>query len=118
MCIFGNAAIAAMYALNSEKAKKVAILDWDIHHGDGTQVRGKWILIVQAAVHKKSGIWFCSMHQSRFWEGRQKIQMPNGVLDNVLNVAIEPGEGLATYLKCFSEKVIPFFEQCKPGLLH
>ncbi|MBV6624582.1 MAG: hypothetical protein KI793_16875 [Rivularia sp. (in: Bacteria)] len=53
-CIFCNVAIAAIYALNCKNINRVGILDWDVHHGNGTQ----------AAIENNSNIAFCSIHQS------------------------------------------------------
>ncbi|MEH2041311.1 MAG: hypothetical protein V7K87_34205 [Nostoc sp.] len=51
--MFSNAAIATLYALEIGQIKQVGILDWDVHHGNGTQ----------AAVENVPKITFCSIHQ-------------------------------------------------------
>lgn len=52
-CIFSNAAIAARYALTQPEVERVAILDWDVHHGNGTQ----------AIVETQPNIAYCSLHE-------------------------------------------------------
>jgi len=58
-CIFGNVAIAAHYARRTHRADRVLIVDWDVHHGNGTQ----------ALVEHDPGIHFVSMHQWPWYPG-------------------------------------------------
>jgi acetoin utilization deacetylase AcuC-like enzyme len=58
-CIFGNVAIAAHYARRAHRADRVLIVDWDVHHGNGTQ----------ALVEHDPGIHFVSMHQWPWYPG-------------------------------------------------
>ncbi len=104
-CIFCNAAIAALYA-TSIGIKRIGILDWDVHHGNGTQ----------AAVETHPDIAFCSIHQS---PGYPHTGMPQEQdrLHNVLNLPIAPGSTLQEYRSLFEEKVLPFFQNFGPELL-
>jgi acetoin utilization deacetylase AcuC-like enzyme len=61
-CIFSNAAIAATYAL-ANGAQRVAILDWDVHHGNGTQT----------VVAQNPQLAYCSLHQSPYYPGTGRL---------------------------------------------
>ena len=75
-CLFGNVAIAAQYARRTHGAERVLIVDWDVHHGNGTQ----------ALVEHEPGIHFVSMHQWPWYPGtgaaigarhRQRLERPD-----------------------------------------
>ncbi len=104
-CIFSNAAIAAIYALENG-AKKVAILDWDVHHGNGTQ----------AVVETNPHIGYCSLHESPHYPGTGK-ETDRGMYENVLNLPMQAGSSIADYQPLFETKVIPFLHQFNPDLL-
>ncbi len=105
-CIFCNVAIAAIYALNNQNIKRVGILDWDVHHGNGTQ----------AAVENNSNIAFCSIHQSPGYPHTGKSE-ETGKFNNILNLPIAPGSNIQTYQQLFETKVLPFFDNFRPDLL-
>jgi acetoin utilization deacetylase AcuC-like enzyme len=105
-CLFSNAAIAAHYALQQPNIRKVAILDWDVHHGNGTQN------IVEASPH----IAYCSLHQSPCYPGTGR-HSERGYYNNVLNLPIAPGSGREVYQSLFIEQVIPFLMDFNPDLL-
>ncbi len=104
-CIFSNAAIAAIYALENG-AKRVAILDWDVHHGNGTQ----------AVVETNPNIIYCSLHESPHYPGTGK-ETERGMYDNVLNLPMQAGSSIADYKPLFETKVIPFLCEFNPDLL-
>ena len=74
-CIFGNAAIAAMSACDRLNLKRVAILDWDVHHGNGTQ----------EAVWDRPDIAYVSTHQAPFYPMTGRTD-ETGAHNNILNV--------------------------------
>jgi acetoin utilization deacetylase AcuC-like enzyme len=78
-CLFGNVAIAAHYALATGKAERVLIVDWDVHHGNGTQ----------ALVEHESRIHFVSMHQWPWYPGTGAAD-DRGPLETVWNVPMPP----------------------------
>jgi acetoin utilization deacetylase AcuC-like enzyme len=104
-CIFGNAAIAAIYA-QSQGFDRIGILDWDVHHGNGTQ----------AAVEDRPNMAFCSIHQSPGYPHTGKPE-ERGKFNNVLNLPIDPGSTIADYRKLFDDHVLPFFRDFRPDLL-
>ena len=105
-CLFSNAAIAAHYALAQPDVKRVAILDWDVHHGNGTQ----------AIVETNPDIIYCSLHQSPCYPGTGDSS-EHGLHNNVLNLPMPPDSTIADYQPAFEQKVIPFLSQFQPDLL-
>jgi len=105
-CLFSNAAIAALYALKQPGINRVAILDWDVHHGNGTQ----------AIVETNPQIVYCSLHQYPCYPGTGK-GTERGFHNNVLNLPFPPGSDIGTYQPMFEKKVIPFLSNFQPDLL-
>lgn len=105
-CLFSNAAIAAHYALEQPEIERVAILDWDVHHGNGTQ----------AIVENHSQIAYCSLHQSPCYPGTGDAE-ERGEYNNVLNIPMLPGSAIAEYRLAFELHVVPFLRDFQPDLL-
>ncbi|NJN37691.1 MAG: histone deacetylase [Acaryochloridaceae cyanobacterium CSU_3_4] len=105
-CLFSNAAIAAHYALTQPNIDRVAILDWDVHHGNGTQ----------AIVESSSQIAYCSLHQSPCYPGTGSAS-ETGLHRNVLNLPMTAGSTFAEYEAQFQNQILPFFRDFKPDLL-
>ncbi|MGB8702040.1 MAG: histone deacetylase [Thermosynechococcaceae cyanobacterium] len=103
-CVFANAAIAALYALEQPGIERVAILDWDVHHGNGTQ----------AIVANHPQIAYCSLHQYPCYPGTGSAQERNQTL---LNIPMPPGSAIADYEAQFQQQVIPFLQTFAPQLL-
>ncbi len=105
-CIFGNAAIAAMSACDRLNLDRVAILDWDVHHGNGTQ----------EAVWDRPDIAYVSTHQAPFYPmtGRQD---ETGAHNNILNIPMRSGSAIAEYLPVFENQIMPFLRKFNPDLL-
>lgn len=78
-CIFGNVAIAAHYARRQHRADRVLIVDWDVHHGNGTQ----------ALIEHDPGIHFVSMHQWPWYPGTGAASERG--IGNLWNVPMSPG---------------------------
>lgn len=105
-CIFSNAAIAAHYALAQAGVERVAILDWDVHHGNGTQ----------AIVENQAQIAYCSLHEFPHYPGTGHAS-ERGMHENVLNLPMQAGSTLADYQPLFEQQVIPFLQKFQPDLL-
>jgi acetoin utilization deacetylase AcuC-like enzyme len=105
-CIFSNAAIAANYALEHEQVNRVAILDWDVHHGNGTQ----------EAVWDNPQIAYASMHQFPFYPGTGWAE-EKGAHNNILNIPIAAQSTIEDYLVVFAQEVMPFLSKFNPDLL-
>jgi acetoin utilization deacetylase AcuC-like enzyme len=104
-CIFSNAAIAATYAL-ANGAQRVAILDWDVHHGNGTQ----------AVAAYNPQLAYCSLHEFPHYPGTGKA-IERGVYKNLLNIPMQAGSTIEDYQPLFETKVIPFLTEFQPDLL-
>jgi acetoin utilization deacetylase AcuC-like enzyme len=105
-CLLNNVAIAAHYALTRPGVERVAIVDWDVHHGNGTE----------ALVENNPQIFYCSLHQFPCYPGTGAAG-DRGQHDNVLNVPLKPGGDGKVYREAFEHKVLPFLRQAKPDLL-
>ena len=105
-CLFSNAAIAALYALQQPSIDRVAILDWDVHHGNGTQ----------AIVETNPNIAYCSLHESPQYPGTGAAE-ERGSYSNVLNIPLRSGSAIAQYQSAFEQQVMPFLTHFQPDLL-
>ncbi|MBD2413010.1 hypothetical protein FACHB389_02335 [Nostoc calcicola FACHB-389] len=105
-CLFSNAAIAAFFALEQPGINRVAILDWDVHHGNGTQ----------AIVETHPQIAYCSLHQYPCYPGTGRAT-ERGFYNNVLNLPVPPGSDITVYQPLFENKVVPFLTNFAPDLL-
>ncbi|MFN5514720.1 MAG: histone deacetylase family protein [Cyanobacteriota bacterium] len=105
-CLLNNAAVAARYALSLDGVERVGIVDWDVHHGNGTE----------ALVADNPQIFYCSLHQYPFYPGSGAAQ-ERGLHDNILNIPLRAGSGLAEYEDAFQSQVLPFFQSANPDLL-
>ena len=105
-CLFSNAALSATYALKQNDINKVAIFDWDVHHGNGSQH------IVQSNLD----IVYVSIHQFPFYPGTGS-QLEKGDYDNVLNIPVPSGYGSTEYSPIFDEQVFPFIQNFCPDIL-
>jgi acetoin utilization deacetylase AcuC-like enzyme len=89
-CLFGNVAIGAKYAMERHDADRVLILDWDVHHGNGTQ----------ALVESDPRIHFLSMHQWPWYPGTGAAS-DRGPHDTVWNVPMRAGLPPTEYVDAF-----------------
>ncbi|SFE31358.1 histone deacetylase family protein [Roseivivax sediminis] len=105
-CIFGTAAIAAKHALDQHGLSRVAIVDFDVHHGNGTQ----------DLLWTEDRALFVSSHQSPLWPG-SGAPSERGAHDNVLNVPLSPGSDGAVMRREYESKVFPRLRDFAPELL-
>ncbi|PXF50172.1 hypothetical protein BWQ96_00332 [Gracilariopsis chorda] len=104
-CLLSNAAIAAKYALTKDNVNNVAILDYDVHHGNGTE----------ASVKNEKNIRFASSHQWPLYPGSGEGGV-SGKYENVLNVTLPPGTDIDTYRDEF-ERMLDFVMEDDPELI-
>ena len=102
-CLFNNIAILARFL--TAAGKRTAILDWDVHHGNGTQD----IFWDDAAVG------YLSLHQSPLWPGSGRRDETGA--GNIKNVPMPPGSGDAEYLAAFEREVEPWLAERNPDVL-
>jgi acetoin utilization deacetylase AcuC-like enzyme len=105
-CLFSNAAIAAEYALTKPNVKRVGILDWDVHHGNGTE----------AIVRSNPQIAYCSIHQHPCYPGTGSEHIGDGER-KILNLPMKAGSNIADYRLVFEGEVMPFFLDWQPDIL-
>lgn len=101
-CIFNNVAIGACYAQRHCGLSRVLIVDWDAHHGNGTE----------AIFVGDESILYFSAHQSPFYPGTGMRSQGNAV-----NVPLGAGAGDAKLLQAFREHLLPRAAQFKPELI-
>jgi acetoin utilization deacetylase AcuC-like enzyme len=93
-CLFGNVALGAHYARAAHGVERVLIVDWDVHHGNGTQ----------ALVQDTADIRFVSMHQWPWYPGTGAAS-DRGPHDSVWNVPMPAGQRPETYVAAFLSAV-------------
>jgi acetoin utilization deacetylase AcuC-like enzyme len=103
-CIFNSAAIAARHAQATLGIGRVAILDWDVHHGNGTQ----------DIFWNDETVLYVSLHQWPFYPGTGG---PGEGNETTLNVPLRAGAGDAEYLEAFERLVEPAVERFEPELV-
>jgi acetoin utilization deacetylase AcuC-like enzyme len=108
-CLFGNIAIAANYALTQKGIKKVAIVDFDVHHGNGTQ----------ALVGDDPNILFISSHQYPFYPGTGSIhETGKGDADGtIINIPLQAGVGDDGFKIVYDKIILPSLARFKPDLI-
>lgn len=104
-CFFGSVAVAAKHALDFHGLPRVAIVDFDVHHGNGTQ----------DLVEEDPRILFCSSHQMPLYPGTGAAH-ETGV-GNIVNVPLPDGCGSVRFRAAWEEHVFPRLEAFKPELL-
>jgi acetoin utilization deacetylase AcuC-like enzyme len=108
-CLFNNVALAARYALLRRGLRRVAILDWDVHHGNGTQ----------HCFESDPSVFFISLHQYPFYPGtgaRSERGTAAGE-GTTLNIPLQAGSGEADYLSAFDGEILPALRRFAPELL-
>jgi acetoin utilization deacetylase AcuC-like enzyme len=103
-CLVDNVAVAARYAQDGLGLERVAILDWDVHHGNGTE----------AIFRGEETVLFVSLHQWPFYPGTGGPGTSEGT---TLNVPLAAGAGDAEYVEALSEIVEPAIRAFEPDLL-
>ena len=104
-CFFNNAAIAARHVQQAHGLERVAIVDFDVHHGNGTQ----------AAFRGDKNVFFASSHQYPFYPGTGAIDEVG--VGNIVNVPLESGSGSKDFRNGWSTKIFPALEAFQPEFL-
>ncbi len=108
-CLFNNIAIAAEHALNAHGLERVAIVDWDVHHGNGTQ----------AAFWSRPDVLFISLHQYPFYPGSGSASERGAGSGEgyTVNIPIPAGSNDDAYLTRFTDTVVPTLHAFAPQLI-
>jgi acetoin utilization deacetylase AcuC-like enzyme len=105
-CFLGNIAIGAKYALDHHRLTRVAIVDFDVHHGNGTQ----------DLVENDPRILFISTHQSPLYPGTGE-NADSGPHDTVLNLPLPAGTNSATFRRVAKEHIFPRINSFIPEMI-
>src|SRR5215471_1186250 len=104
-CLFNNVAIAAEHARRHHGLRRVAVMDFDVHHGNGTQ----------HMFESDGDLFYASTHQSPLYPGTGD-RAERGV-GNICNAPLPPGAGSAEFRAAMSEIVLPALDRFQPELL-
>jgi acetoin utilization deacetylase AcuC-like enzyme len=105
-CLFGTVAIAAKRALDLHGLGRVAIVDFDVHHGNGTQ----------ELLWNEDRILYCSSHQMPLWPGTGD-PTERGAHGQILNVPLAPGSGGTEMMWAYEGEILPAIDAFRPDLI-
>lgn len=105
-CLFNTVAIAARHAQKKFGAERVAIVDWDVHHGNGTQ----------DIFWDDPSVLFCSTHQMPLYPGTG-ARDETGSKNNVVNAPLSPNVGSDHFREAFKSRVLPALQDFSPDLI-
>jgi acetoin utilization deacetylase AcuC-like enzyme len=105
-CLFNNAAVAAFHAQAVHGAERVAVVDFDLHHGNGTQ----------AIFWHHPSMFYASTHEMPLYPGTGGIT-ERGETGNIVNAPLRAGDGGAEFREAFEAVVLPSLRRHAPDLL-
>ncbi len=105
-CLFGNIAIAAKRALDHNGLSRVAVIDFDVHHGNGTQ----------DLLWNEERAMFCSTHQMPLYPGSGH-RSETGAHGTIVNVPLDPNTGGAAMRRAYDDAILPLVEEFEPELI-
>jgi acetoin utilization deacetylase AcuC-like enzyme len=104
-CLFNNAAIGALRAREVHRLSRVAVIDFDVHHGNGTQ----------AAVETDPSLFYASTHQYPLYPGTGSAH-ETGV-GNIVNVPLRPMSGSSQFRSAITQRILPALDAFRPELI-
>jgi len=104
-CLFNNIAVGALRARVAHQLQRIAVIDFDVHHGNGTQ----------AAFEADDGLLYASTHQSPLYPGTGSAS-ETGV-GNIVNVPLRPMAGSSQFRAGMTQRILPALEAFRPQLL-
>lgn len=105
-CFFNNAAVAALHARMAHGASRVAIVDFDVHHGNG----------VQEIFWNDPSVLYASTHQMPLYPGTGAVS-ENGAHDTIVNAPLAKGDGGAQFREALTSRILPRVEAFSPDLI-
>jgi acetoin utilization deacetylase AcuC-like enzyme len=105
-CFFNSVAIAAEHARAAHGLTRVAVVDFDVHHGNGTQ----------AAFERDKDLFYASSHQHPCYPGTG-AESERGVAGNIVNAPLAPGAGSDECRAAYTDRILPMLRGFRPELL-
>ncbi|HOD52413.1 MAG TPA: histone deacetylase [Candidatus Hydrogenedentes bacterium] len=105
-CLFNNVAIAARWLQIEKKVLRIAIVDWDVHHGNGTQ----------HTFYDDPSVYYASLHQHPLYPGTGDAS-ERGAANTNLNIPMPPGTGPGAWLEALEKQVLPELRRFEPEVL-
>jgi len=105
-CLFDNAAIAARYAQKRHGITSAAIVDFDVHHGNGSQ----------EIFWADRSVMYCSTHQMPLFPGTGAVG-ETGDFNTIVNAPLRPGDGSDAFRAAFENRVLPRLHEFAPDLI-
>jgi acetoin utilization deacetylase AcuC-like enzyme len=105
-CLFDNAAIAARYAQKQYGITSAAIIDFDVHHGNGSQ----------EIFWADKSVMYCSTHQMPLFPGSGAV-IESGEHNTVVNAPLRPGDGGEAFRAAFESRILPRLRDFRPELV-
>jgi acetoin utilization deacetylase AcuC-like enzyme len=105
-CLFNNAAIAARHAQKQHGAERVAVVDFDVHHGNGSQ----------DIFWSDASVMYCSTHQMPLYPGTGAAS-ERGERDTIVNAPLRPGDGGTKFRSAFDTVILPRLKDFRPELI-
>jgi len=105
-CLFNNVAIAAEHARQVHGLERVAVIDFDVHHGNGTQNH----------FFRYRDLFYASSHQWPCYPGTG-MGHETGVFNNICNVQLQPGSGSEDFRRGYVERILPALRTFSPDII-
>ncbi|HVL71415.1 MAG TPA: histone deacetylase family protein [Beijerinckiaceae bacterium] len=105
-CLFNTAAVAARHAQKAHGAERVVVLDWDVHHGNGTQ----------DIFWDDPSVLYGSTHQMPLYPGTGALS-ERGTHDTIVNAPLRPGDGSEAFREALEVSLLPRIEDFGPDLI-
>ena len=105
-CLFNNIAVGALHARACYDLERVAVVDFDVHHGNGTQ----------DIFFGDPNLFYASTHQFPLYPGTG-LPSERGVAGNIVNVPLAPGAGGSAFRAAFEEQILPALADFAPQLI-
>ncbi len=109
-CVFGNAVLTVRHAQRAHQLQRIAVVDWDVHHGNGTE----------DAFIADPSVLTVSIHQDRCYpldRGQLSVRGDGRAAGTNLNIPLPAGSGHGAYLAAFDRAVLPALERFRPQLI-
>ena len=105
-CLFNNAAIAARYAQNTHGVERAAVVDFDVHHGNGSQ----------NIFWADKSVMYCSTHEMPLYPGTGAVG-ERGEFNTIVNAPLSAGDGGNAFREAFETAILPRLREFKPDIL-